>query len=215
MKKFITNNFTLYTFGIVILFLGWTIISLSIPSSNFIFPDPISTFKEMFVLLSRSYVYKCLFYSTLKMLIGFLIAFVLALIFGTIAGSIKYTDKILTPIIILIKTIPTAALVYLFLVILKSAEYTPVAIVAIISFPILFEAISGGIKNIDKDILDALKLEEVSWIKKLIHVRIPLALPYVLVGVFSSFALRNRIRCDFPVPLLPLTMIKRCWLSGL
>ncbi|MBR1581524.1 MAG: ABC transporter permease subunit [Bacilli bacterium] len=192
MKKFITNNYTLYSIGFILFLLIWTVISLSIQERDLIFPDPLSTLKTTFELLKTSYVYKSLGASFLKMIIGFLISLALALIFGTIAGNIKYSEKIMAPTILILKTIPTASLVFLFLV-LFNAKYTPIAIVALISFPILFESVLGGIKNIDKDILDALKMENCSEFRKLIKVKLPLAFPYILVGIFSSFALSFKI----------------------
>ena len=126
------------------------------------------------------------------MMIGFSIAFVLAFILGTISGNNNKIKTLLNPFIITIKSIPTAALVFLFLVIV-GAKDTPIIMVLLISFPILYESFVGGIENIDKDIIDALKIDSNNGFKSIMKVKIPIAFSYVLVGIASSFALSFKI----------------------
>ena len=96
------------------------------------------------------------------------------------------------PTIIALKSIPTATLLFLFLV-LVGAKYAPIFIVILISYPILYESFVGGIENIDENIINALKLDGENSLKNIVKVKIPLAIPYVLVGIASSFALSFKI----------------------
>ena len=59
----------------------------------------------------------------------------------------------------------------------------------LIAFPILYEAISGGMHNIDSEILDAVRIDTNSFITIVTKVKLPLSIPYLLVGLTSSFAL--------------------------
>ena len=101
-----------------------------------VFPNPIDTFKEMFNILSKKYIYQCIGSSILRMVIGFLISIVLALIFGLFAGNSEKFKTILIPLMTTLKSIPTASLVFLFLV-LVGAKNAPILLVIVISFPIL------------------------------------------------------------------------------
>lgn len=157
-----------------------------------IFPDPFVTIKQSIKILSKSYVYKCLGSSLLRMLIGFTISFLLAMISGVIAGCNQNIKKFFKPTIIALKSIPTATLLFLFLV-LVGAKYAPIFIVILISYPILYESFVGGIENIDENIINALKLDGENSLKNIVKVKIPLAIPYVLVGIASSFALSFKI----------------------
>ena len=65
--------------------------------------------------------------------------------------------------------------------------------VILISFPILYESISGGIENMDKDVINAMKLDSGSFIYNIIKIQIPLIIPYVVIGIASSFALSFKI----------------------
>ena len=158
MKKFITNKYVLTILGCLLFLLIWIITSLAVNETTMIFPDPLSTVIEAGKILSNSYVYECLLWTMLRMVIGFSASFIAALIFGLLAGHFPYLKTILNPTIVALKSIPTAALVFLFLVIVK-ARYAPIFIVILISFPILYESIADGINNIPEDILDATRVD--------------------------------------------------------
>ena len=192
MKKFITNKYVIYILGIALFFGIWTLTSLIVNSPVSVFPDPIRTIKEAFSYLGDVYLYRCLGYSLLRMAIGFGIALILALVFGIIAGNSPYLQKLFHPTMTILKAIPTACMVLLFLV-LMGAKSAPILIVVLISFPILYEAIVGGFNNINKDIKEALEIESNNPVRKTFMVKLPLAIPYVLVGISSSFALSFKI----------------------
>ena len=192
VKKFISNKYVLTILGCLLFFLIWIIISLTVNETTMIFPDPIKTFKEAGNILSKSYVYNCLLWTMLRMIIGFSISFTLAMIFGLLAGHFPSLKTLFNPIIVALKSIPTAALVFLFLVI-SGAKYAPIYVVILISFPILYESISSGIHNIPEEMIDASKVDGSKGISTIFRIRLPLAIPYILVGVASSFALSFKI----------------------
>ena len=155
---------------------------------NLIFPNPIDVFKEMFSLLGSSVTYKWIAFSLLKTLEGFALALLGALIFGSLAGNFPKLQLLFKPFVTVLKSAPTAAFVFLFLVLAGSSDAT-IFIVIMLAFPILYESVVAGISNISKDVLNALKLETNSFFKPLFKIKIPLALPYILVGLTSSLAL--------------------------
>ena len=193
MKKFISNKYVLYTLGLLIFLLIWFVISLFIKDNTMIFPSPIQTINEMIKILSNQYIYISLASTLIRMLIGFVISLLFALIFGTIAGNNEHIYNVLKPTIIALKSIPTASLLFLFLVFVGARNAT-VFIVLLISFPILYESVVGGYSNIDKGILDSLKLEGENKLYNIVKVKLPLTLPYIFVGIASSFGLSFKIQ---------------------
>ncbi len=192
MKKFITNKYVLTILGCFLFLTIWIVISLVVNDTKMIFPDPLSTVKETFRILSKQYVYKCIGWTMYRMLIGFTISFISALIFGIFAGHFKWLKTLLNPIIIALKSIPTAALIFLFLII-SGARYAPIYIVVLISFPILYEAISAGISNVPSELIEASRVDGAKWYDIAFKIRLPMSLPYILVGIASSFALSFKI----------------------
>ena len=91
-----------------------------------------------------------------------------------------------------IKSIPTVALVFLFIVLI-APKNAPILVVFVICFPILYEGIAGGVKNVDQDVLDASKVDGANYFKEVLYIKLPLAIPYIIVSMVSSFALSFKI----------------------
>ena len=86
MKKYTINRKKYYFLGIIFIVVVWSLISILFDSSSLIFPNIFKVIIETINILKSSYIYKCLFYTILRMAIGFLVAIILATIFGTISG---------------------------------------------------------------------------------------------------------------------------------
>ena len=192
MKKFISNRITLTIIGIIVFLTAWLLISYAVDEKSMIFPNPIVTFQEAFNLLGKKSLYFDIGYSMFRTLIGFLLAFICALLFGVLAGHFHILEKIFKPTMVALKSVPTVALVFLFIV-LSGAKWAPIFIVFLICFPILYESVIGGFKSVDEDVLQASKVDGANWFKTILFIKLPLALPYVFVGMVSSFALSFKI----------------------
>ncbi|MBP5694667.1 MAG: ABC transporter permease subunit [Bacilli bacterium] len=191
MKKFISiinSNPFIYFLGILFIFLVWFIISISQGYGNLVFPSPIETFAKTGELLTTAYIYKCIGWTILRTLIGYSISFILSFILGIFAGYFKKFYTFLNPLIVVLKSAPTAAFIFLFLIIVGS-KYASIFIVILVSFTILYEATVAGIANIPDHLNDALKIDCGNFFYGFLKVRIPLAFPYLAVGLLSSFAL--------------------------
>ena len=192
MRKFISNKFTLFTLGILFVIALWFILSWCFDINGGIFPSPVETFTKFGELLIDPYSYKCLGYTFLRMLIGFAISFAFALVLGILAGNHDWLYEFLKPLMVVIKSIPTVALVFLF-VVMVTPRNAPIFVVIIICFPILYEAVRGGIKKVDKEIIQASEVDGANYLKKVLCIKLPLSIPYIIVGIASSFSLSFKI----------------------
>lgn len=191
MKKFITaltSNLSLYIYGILFVLLLWYIISVSQTYGNLVFPSPFETFAKTGELLSEGYIYKCIGMTIARTLIGFGIAFASALVLGLFAGSFPKLKTFLTPLVTVLKSAPTAAFVFLFLII-SGSRYASIYIVILLAFPILYESVVGGLNSITDDIRNAAKIDSGRFFETFFKVKLPLSLRYIVVGLASSFAL--------------------------
>lgn len=191
MKRFISNKYLLFFLGIAFVIFLWVFITLVFDRNNTIFPSPIVTFKKFFELLGDAYTYKCVANTLLRIFIGFSIAFISALILGTLAGNHPSLYQFLKPLMITLKSIPTVALVFFFIILVSGNA--PIFIVTILCFPILYEGVAGGIKNVEKVYLDAARVDGATYLRRAIRVKLPLASPYIIVAMVSSFALSFKI----------------------
>ena len=192
MKKFTSNKIFLRICGFVLFCLLWFVVSEIIQQKTFILPGPIETFKYMFELLQKPYIYNCIGTSLLNMIIGFTYSFIVAFILGIISGNNYHFKEMLVVPMTAMKSVPTASLVYLILMFAGIIK-VPIYIVMLVCIPIIYEAVVSGIENIDEVYLDALKIMNVGIINANVKIKIPLAMPYILVGISSSFALSFKI----------------------
>ena len=188
MKRFITSNSFVYTAGLALVFLLWLFISLSQGPGNLIFPSPIDTFRVTGELLSSSYIYQCLGMTLLRTLEGFAIAFALALVLGSFAGEFPYLQRFFKPLILVFKSAPTAAFVFLFLM-LSGTSRAPIWSVGLLAFPILYEAVVAGYNAVPQQLVYAARVDGATRLRRLVRIKIPLSIPYLVLGVVSSFAL--------------------------
>ena len=146
MKKFISiinSNPFIYIVGILFIFLVWYIISISQGYGNIVFPTPFETLASTGEILSSSYIYKCIGWTLLRLLIGYSISFGFAIILGVFAGYFEKFYTFLKPLLIVLKSAPTAAFIFLFLILVGS-RFASIYIVILVSFPILYEGVVGG-----------------------------------------------------------------------
>ena len=192
VKKFISNKNTVYILGVILLAIMWQALSLWVDEEVFIFPGPVKTFAYAAELLQRPYTWRCISATMLKMLSGFVIALISAFVLGVLAGNFPFIEKLFAPSIVALRAIPTASLVYLFIV-LAGFKKAPVFLVILICFPIIYEAVAAGIRNVPESIIKALKVDGAGFLKANLKIRVPLAMPYIIVAMASSFSLSFKI----------------------
>ncbi len=178
--------------GILLFLVFWQILAMRIGDRRFLLPGPSETIRRVFEMARGAYLYRCIWGTLRRMLTGFLISWILGLLLGCIAGNSERFRLLLEPGITCLKAVPTASLVYLFIV-LSGARNAPIYVVILISFPIIYESVCGGIAGVSPEILKALQLDGGDELSHTLRVKLPLALPYIAVGFASSFALSFKI----------------------
>ena len=143
-------------------------------------------------LMGKSYTYRCLGATFSRMLGGYLLSFAAALLLGIISGNSPFFERLLSPLITTLRAVPTASLIYFFIV-LVGFKKAPMMMVILICFPILYEGIAGGIRNTPQSILNAVRLDGAGFLKENLKIRLPLAFPYIIVAMTSSFSLSFKI----------------------
>lgn len=182
----------LYTIiGIVLVVLVWWLLALIIDKT--LFPAPNIAFQTMFELLGEGYTWKAIGGTLYRLIIAFLMSFVAALIFGVFGGISKIFRTIFNPFVVVLRTIPTAAVIFVLIILLKPTNALYI-IDFLLMFPILYEAVSTGVKNIDKTIIDAMRLDSGKRdIKAITSVIVPMAWPYIILGIIQSLGLGMKV----------------------
>ena len=146
----------------------------------------------MFELLGQRKTYGYLGFSIIRLLVGFIISFVLAFLLGILVNNNEALYNFFTPIITFFKAAPTATFVFLFLV-LFGGRNAPALVVIVMTFPILYESIVSAIRSTDETVLDAAQIDGSSKLKTLFFVQIPLGIPYIVLGLVSTFGMAFKV----------------------
>ena len=192
MKKFISNKIVQFTLGFLFLIFLWWIISILVDSNNMIFPSPFNTIIAMEDFLKKPSTYDALFFSIFRLILGFIISFVIAFILAIIVHDNETLYTFFSPIITFFKSVPTATVVFLF-IILSGVSYASMLVVVTITFPILYEAIVSSLKSTDETVLQASRIDGASKFKQLFLIQLPIGTPYIILGIVSSFSLAFKV----------------------
>lgn len=186
MKSSIIKSKYIFSATTIIFIIALWFILSAIVKNTYVFP----TF-NMLLQAGKTIVidnFNIILLTIVKILLGVVIAsFISALIF-VIYILKKDFIGFFTPILSFIHVVPTMAIsVYLYLFV--DISLIPFLLVIMVTVPIMVEGLITAYDNIDKGIMDMLKLEQISFFKKLFKVYIPIMLPYILMIFLQSFSL--------------------------
>ena len=190
--KILRNKYFMFLLGFLFLIGVWFLVSAIVDLNNMIFPSPYVTFKRMFELLGKGSTYKYLGFSVIRLLIGFAVSFVLAFLLGMLVNNSEALYNFFTPVITFLKAAPTATFVFIFLV-LFGGRNAPAWVVILMTFPILYESVVSALRSTPKDMLEASQIDGASKFKTLIRVQIPLGIPFITLGLLSTFGMAFKV----------------------
>ena len=190
--KILRNKYFLFFLGFLFLIGVWFLVSAIVDINSMVFPSPWDTFKLMFQLLGQKKTYGYLGFSIVRLIVGFFISFLLAFLLGIIVNNNEGLYNFFTPIITFFNAAPTATFVFLFLV-LFGGRNAPALVVIVMTFPILYESIVSAIKSTNENVLEAAKIDGASKFKTLFKVQIPLGIPFIVLGLVSTFGMAFKV----------------------
>ncbi len=177
--------------GIIFVFLLWWLLSVSLKTS--LFPNPFVTFGVLGDLITKGPTWSAIGGTLYRLIVSFVLSFLAALIIGVFSGLFPVVKTFLKPIIIVLRTIPTAALIFVLIVLLRP-KMSLFIIDFLLMFPILYEAVVAGTENIDTSVIDALRLEtEKSNPIAITKIIVPMAWPYVILGIVQALGLGMKV----------------------
>ena len=121
--------------------------------------------------------------------IGFAIGAVIGISVAVVAGLSRIGEDALDPPMQMLRTLPHFGMISLFIPWFGIGETSKLALIAMgATFPLYLNTF-GGIRNIDRKVLEAAGAMGLSWPQRVRHVVIPGALPQTLVGLRQSLGI--------------------------
>lgn len=175
-----------------VIYIGlWELLALSI-QKPIILPDVSLVLSHLSIHITSSAFYLALGVTLIRVMIGTLIALGLALISALLAYRIKWVETALSPLLILVKTLPN--ITYILLILIWFSREVSVSIITLlIVFPVCYGQISTGLLGITVDQLEVLKVYPESWMESVKQVYLPLILPSILEALSLALSLGFKV----------------------
>ena len=187
--KIVGALYPLITLGAV--FAAWAIAAYAV-DLPIVLPSVGDTFKGLGQLLGTAEFYVALGGTLLRTLIGFVTALVMALALAVPAAFFKPLEKLLSPLVVIARAIPTMSVILLCLL-WVSNRILPVVVSVFIVFPVLYTTVLSAIKGVDEG------LKQMSAVYKVPRTRIagrlylPQIMPALLTGVQTTLGLMVKL----------------------
>ncbi|MGE4320936.1 MAG: ABC transporter permease [Acholeplasmataceae bacterium] len=130
--------------------------------------------------------------SLLRLFIGFLIAAILGIVFGFISAKNEWAEIFQRPYVTILRTIPVLSVVVI-LFILIGSDIAVYVIVFLMIFPLFYQSTLNIIKNIDKSLLDVLRMNEGHLRESIKYVYYPILKEGLFVTIFQSLGLGVKV----------------------
>ena len=169
----------------VVIFLAiWEMVArLNLVPGQFFFPPFSAVVVEFYYLTASGVLGDSFLASLVRVLVGFCAGSIAGITMGIIMGWSQGINKTLHPIISLFYPIPALGWLPLLMLWIGINEMLPITIVFICSFfPVLYNTVTG-IRNVNKDYIQAARTLGASEARILATVVMPLALPNIFTGL--------------------------------
>lgn len=130
----------------------WQLLSVCI-NNKIYFVGPIEVIKELGTLAVTGLFWKTIFFSFLRITLGFVIAFFIAYLLSVISYRFEIFEDILSPLVTVMKSVPVASVVVI-LLIWYGAKWLTIYVTFMVVFPNIYINILEGLKSTDEDMLE-------------------------------------------------------------
>ena len=175
--------------GLILFFGLWSLLANHIAS--IVIPGPLKTLQSIIKLLGKFNTYKILGYTIFRLILALLSAALVGIVLGSLAGYYQFIEYMLKPIVIVLRSFPSIAIMLILIIFTKNASFY---LVGIVLFPLIYEATLRGVSEIKNEYISILKLDGQDSIVNIPKVVVPLATDYILIGVFQSLGLGLKVQ---------------------
>ena len=169
----------------------WKGASLAVGRS-IILPSPEETAVEV-VRIVLSPTFLPVFGATiLRVVVSFALSLGASLVAGIAAGLWRPVEDILQAPITVMRSVPTMGVILLSLIWLDS-EGAPLFVSALVTVPIMYAAVVGAIRSIDRSLGEMHEVFRVPFSRRLLHFYLPSVAPHLRAGTAAALGLTVKI----------------------
>ena len=162
----------------------WTLIARSL-NKELLLPYPWTVLKKLGELCLTAAFWKNVVLTLLRILAGLVLAIVVGTLLAILTSFSRIADRLFYPLITVIRATPVASFIILVLIWLGSGKL-PVFICFLMVLPIVWAAVSDGIRALDKNLHQVCRVYDFSLWKRFRLFYVPSILPYFLSACKTS-----------------------------
>lgn len=207
MKIFITQNKSWFskTAILIVWLLFWQLLFFMIDKPVLI-PSPYSVIKAFFSLCFNASFWFTIFYSLIRILLGYLLSVFLGILLAILCYRCKLLYYIFSPAIHVMKATPVASFSILVLLWVKT-DIVPIVISFLMVFPIIWVNITTGIHQTETQYLEMAKVYHFSSFQICRFIYIPSVLPYFISACRTGIGMAWKSGIAAEVICTPATSI--------
>ncbi|MDE6614892.1 MAG: ABC transporter permease subunit, partial [Clostridia bacterium] len=184
-------NLTIPIATLIAVLIIYAIISKAV-GIELIVPSVPSVVKEFFALFGETKFYKALAGTLGRAALSYLLSFIFALILSVLTKLCPYLRRAFSPIVAIIRVMPTMSIILLALIWFNSFQSTVLVAFCVI-FPMLYTCFYDAIQGVDKDLIEMSKVYKVDNKNQIFKMYLPQTLPMALTGIKSSVGLNLKL----------------------
>lgn len=190
-KSLLVRNIIYPAASVAAFILLWTIVAAA-TNSVMILPSPLVTLQELGKFLIKSTFWLAVFNTLLRSLFSFLLSLVLALILSTLSALSGVIKKMVAPIVMILRSVPTMSVILL-LLIWFNPSIAPVLVSMLIIFPTLYSNFLASFLSCDGELLQMSKIYKVSKFDTVTKLLLPGIAPSMFAAIGSGISLNFKL----------------------
>lgn len=190
-KKSKQLNILFIFLGILTIIVAW-MVAWAIKKDGVVVPSLGDTFARLWEIISTSYSYAVLGYEIFRLAICIVSSLIIAIILASLSTIFPRFSYYIRPIITLLRTIPVVAIIIVLLM-LVSNQRASIYITSLVILPMMYEGILSGMKNINKELQDEIKIQSSITPYIIRKIYIPIIRPHLFVAIISSLGLGIKV----------------------
>lgn len=191
LKKLNLTNVLYPIIGVGLFVLVWFMVS-KIIGVEMILPTPIESIKRLFALLGTNTFWLAVAGTLGRSLYSFALSTILAIILAVISYLLPIVARIFSPIVVILRSIPTMSIILLALIWLDSRS-APILIAFLILFPQLYSSFLSALNGVSEELIDMSKAYKVPVYRRIIGLYVPEMLPSSLDAMKANVSFSVKI----------------------
>lgn len=150
--------------------------------------SPIAVLIRLGTLAVEPSFWKAVGFSLLRITGGFFLGAAVGTVLAALSARLRRAEELLAPLLLAIKSIPVASFIILSLILFSSRNLS-VLISFLMVLPVLYAGVLGGIRAMDKQMLEMAQVFQIPTPRRVRYVYLPQVLPYFRAACASALGL--------------------------